>query len=57
MNSQTARLFVLATSLLALVSICVALLLGLRLRETRADYEDFLQDDACPGQTATRGSQ
>lgn len=56
MNSQTARLFMLGTSLLALVSICVALTLALRLRTTRADFEDLRLDDACPGQAPARES-
>ena len=54
MNSQTARLFLLGTSLLALVSICVALVLALRLRTTQADFEDLRLNDACPGQAPTR---
>lgn len=48
MNAQTARLFVLGTSLLAMVSISVALLIGLRLRDTRADMAELQEDDACP---------
>ncbi len=48
MNTQTARLFVLGTGLLAMVSVSVALLLGLRLRETRADMAELQEEeDVC----------
>lgn len=57
MNPRIARLFVLGTSLLALVSITVALLLGLRLRETKAEMAELLEDDACPQAAPERGPQ
>lgn len=47
MSAQTARLFMLGTGLLAMVSVFVAMLLGLRLRETRAEMAELQEEDFC----------
>jgi hypothetical protein len=57
MNPRTARLFVLGTSLLAMVSISVAMLLGLRLRETRAEMAELVEEDACSPAAPQRGAR
>jgi NAD/NADP transhydrogenase alpha subunit len=56
MNTQTARLFVLGTGLLAMVSVSVALLLGLRLRETRAEMAELQEEEDVCNWAASEGA-
>ncbi len=51
MNPSTVRWFVLGTGLLALVSVSVATMIGLRLHRTRIELANLKQDDTCPQPT------
>lgn len=48
MNPRAARMFVLATSFLALAGVSAAAVMGLRLQHTRAELVRVQRDDGCP---------
>lgn len=48
MSPAVARWFALGTGVLALLSVAVAVWMGLRLHQTRTDLAHLRHDDSCP---------